>query len=161
MKATSRLLAAGVMATAVVLQVGTGAMAVGQPDPVGASEPSAVEDFNYPQADKIFKETGLLLKRGDGHIVLAQCDSAPGLVEVFARDKGKFCFRVTGKQGYLSMELARVYAIKGNDFKLRANMTVNNRDVSFDVAKNTWTAVGETADPTGRDHILLELITTK
>ncbi|MFK8849633.1 hypothetical protein [Streptomyces sp. Ac-502] len=161
MKATSRLLAAGAAAAAAVLLAGTGATAAGQPDQAASSEPSGVEDFNYPQADKIFKETGLLLKRGDGHIVLADCDSAPGLVEVFARDKGKFCFRVTGKQGYLSMELDRVYAIRGNDFALRANMKVKERSVSFDVAKNTWTAVGETADPNNRDHTLLELITTK
>ncbi|GAA2339910.1 hypothetical protein Scani_02020 [Streptomyces caniferus] len=162
MKRSSRLLAAGIVAAAAVMQGAAVAAATDQPDDPGTTtEPSAVEDFAYPQADKIFKEKGILLKRGDGHIVLATCDSRPDLVEMSTRDLGKFCFRVTGKKGYLSMELPRVYGIKGNDYKLRANMTVNNRDVSFDITKNAWTPVGETADPTHRDHTLLELVATR
>ncbi|MGO4463813.1 hypothetical protein AB4039_42145, partial [Streptomyces sp. M-16] len=35
----------------------------------------AIEDFGYPNADKILAERGITLKRGDGHIVLADCAS--------------------------------------------------------------------------------------
>ncbi|MDJ1641040.1 hypothetical protein [Streptomyces pakalii] len=123
--------------------------------------PVAVEDFAYPGADKIFAEQGIRLKRGDGHIVLADCASATGLVEVWSRGKGKFCFRVTGNSGFLSLELPQVYGVKGNDYKLRVDMEVEGTEASFDVAKNTWTPVGESADPENRDHTLLELHATK
>ncbi|MFF0505973.1 hypothetical protein ACFYUH_20550 [Streptomyces fimicarius] len=150
----------------------TGIVLVGAPfagaepgAPVAAADelpPVAVEDFAYPEADKIFAEQGILLKRGDGHILLADCASATGLVEVFSREKGRFCFRVTGTSGFLSLELPQVYGVKGNDYKLRVDMeAVGGEEASFDVPKNTWTPVGETADPENRDHTLLEIHATK
>ncbi|MFC8867231.1 hypothetical protein ACFUAC_06180 [Streptomyces sp. NPDC057148] len=45
----------------------------------------AVEDFNYPGADWIQQEQGIVLKRGDGHIVLAECGSEEGLMELWVR----------------------------------------------------------------------------
>jgi hypothetical protein len=51
----------------------------------------AVEDFNYPQADKILAEQGILLKRGDGHIVLAECGSQEGLLQVWSRSNDSIC----------------------------------------------------------------------
>ncbi|MET8750872.1 hypothetical protein ABZW32_12350, partial [Streptomyces sp. NPDC004667] len=56
----------------------------------------AIEDFGYPNADKILAERGITLKRGDGHIVLADCGSATDLLEVWSRANEKICFRVTG-----------------------------------------------------------------
>ncbi|MER6023264.1 hypothetical protein ABT141_34865, partial [Streptomyces anulatus] len=78
----------------------------------------AVEDFNYPQADKILAEQGIALKRGDGHIVLVECAGGTGLIEVWARrqDNKKICFRVTGNSGWLTMEIPAVHSIKGNDY---------------------------------------------
>jgi len=121
----------------------------------------AVEDFAYPQADKILEERGFTLKRGDGHIVLAECGSQTGLLEVWARSKELVCFRVTGNTGYLSLELPSVYGIKGNDYRTEVNMTVGNEEKTFDVDQNAWTPVGETADPDGRDHMLVEITTSK
>ncbi|MFD4176603.1 MULTISPECIES: hypothetical protein [Streptomyces] len=143
-----------------------GAEPVAQVAPAAAADelpPVAVEDFVYPNADKIFAEQGIRLKRGDGHILLADCASATGLVEVWSRDKGKFCFKVTGASGFLSLELPQVYGVKGNDYTLRVDMEVagTGTEASFDVAKNAWTPVGESADPENRDHTLLELHATK
>ncbi|MFJ1847744.1 hypothetical protein [Streptomyces sp. NPDC088146] len=123
--------------------------------------PVAVEDFAYPSADKILAEQGILLKSGDGHITLADCASETGLLEVLSRDNDKFCFKVTGTTGYLALELAKVYGVKGNDYTVQIDMTVDNSEVSYDIGKNTWTQVGEAADPTKRPHTLMEIRATK
>ncbi len=161
MKLFTRMLTTGVVTAATAL-TGTAAAVADTPPPV-------VEDFAYPHADKIFEERGIKLKRGDGHILLDKCDSRPGLIEVYARgmqerDKvgqGKFCFRVTGKTGYLSLELPKVYGAKGNDYAVKVNMATDNQEKSFDLDKNKWTAVGETADPQGREFSLLEIVAKK
>ena len=122
----------------------------------------AVEDFSYPQADKILAEKDILLKRGDGHITLADCTSGTGFLEIMARDKAdRICFKVVGNSGWLTLEIPAVYAIKGNDYTTAVDMTVGTEEKSFDISKNTWTSVGETADPEGRDHMLVEIRSSK
>lgn len=121
----------------------------------------AVENFAYPGADKILAEQNIVLKRGDGHITLADCASGTGLLEVWARDKDKFCFRVVGTSGWLTLELPSVFAIKGNDYATEVDMTVGSEEKSFDVEKNTWTAVGEGIDEQGRSHVLVEIRAAK
>ncbi|MDT9686348.1 hypothetical protein RND61_30395 [Streptomyces sp. TRM76323] len=162
MKFISRLLVAGAVAgTAVLAVTTTGGAGTQSVAPVADEAPGyAVEDFNYPQADKILAEQGIKLKRGDGHITLATCGD-PTLLEVWARSKEKICFRVTGNQGYLSLEIPAVYGVKGNAYNADVTMTVDNEEKSFEVPKNTWTPVGESADPEGRDHMLLEIVTSK
>ncbi|MEU4872413.1 hypothetical protein [Streptomyces sp. NPDC021608] len=122
----------------------------------------AVETFDYPGADKILAEKKIVLKRGDGHITLADCASGTGLLEIMARNRAdRICFKVVGNSGWLTMEIPAVYAIKGNDYTTAVDMTVGAEEKSFDVAKNTWTAVGETADPEGREHLLVEIRSSK
>lgn len=132
--------------------------------PVAAEAPGyAVEDFNYPGADRILEEQGITLKRGDGHIVLAACDSQSGLLEVWARSRGneRVCFRVTGNSGYLSLEIPSVYGVQGNAYATKVDMTVEDEEKSFDITKNTWTPVGESVDDEAREHLLVEITTTK
>ncbi|WP_443073717.1 hypothetical protein [Streptomyces sp. NBC_01478] len=121
----------------------------------------AVEDFDYPQADKILAEQGITLKRGDGHIVLADCGSQSGLLEIMARSSDMICFRVTGNSGYLALEIPSVYVIRGNDYATQVDMTVGDEEQSYDIAKNTWTPVGESADEQGREFMLVEIRTSK
>ncbi|MEV4949065.1 hypothetical protein [Streptomyces sp. NPDC053755] len=122
----------------------------------------AVEDFGYPNADKILAEKNIVLKRGDGHILLAECGSAADLLEVWTRqDEERFCFKVTGTRGYLALELPSVYSIKGNTYSTEVDMTVGDEEKSFDIRKNTWTPVGESVDPQARDFMLMEIRTTK
>jgi hypothetical protein len=120
---------------------------------------SAVEDFNYPHADKILAEQGITLKRGDGHITLVDCSSGTGFIEVWARrqDNKKICFQVTGNSGWLTLELPAVHSIKGNDYTTEVDMTVGDEEKSFAITKNTWTPVGESADEQGREHMLMEI----
>ncbi|GAA3298494.1 hypothetical protein [Streptomyces cinereospinus] len=164
MRLLSRAVAAGVTAGLAVLAYTAGAPrdteTAGVRTVAGEAPGYAVEDFAYPQADKILQERGILLKRGDGHIVLADCGPA-GLLEVWARSQDRICFRVTGNEGYLSLEVPAVYAVKGNAYQTEVSMTVDNEEKTFEVDENAWTPVGESADPDGRQHMLVEIVTTK
>lgn len=123
----------------------------------------AVEDFNYPGADKILAEQGITLKRGDGHIVLADCASGGELVQVKAMPNvlATVCFRVTGNSGWLSLEMPSVFSVKGNDYDTTVSMTTDGEDRTWDVEKNLWTSVGESADDQGREFALVEIRTSK
>ncbi|MER7730176.1 hypothetical protein ABTX80_04775 [Streptomyces erythrochromogenes] len=121
----------------------------------------AVEDFSYPNADKILAEQKIKLKSGNGHILLAECTGAPELMEVFPRQNEKVCFRVTGDVGYLSLEIPSVFGVKGNDYAAQVEMSTGAEQKTFTIDKNAWTAVGHTADEQGRDFMLLEIRTSK
>ncbi|MFC9424513.1 hypothetical protein [Streptomyces sp. NPDC056987] len=120
----------------------------------------AVEDFAYPQAGEIHEEKGLLLKRGDGHITLADCRSGTDLLHVMARGYEEFCFRTTGDSGWLTMELPNAYLVMGNDYATEVDMTRGTETKTYDIEKNTWTGVGETVE-NGREYTLMEIRTTK
>ncbi|UUS33638.1 MULTISPECIES: hypothetical protein [Streptomyces] len=51
--------------------------------------------------------------------------------------------------------------VKGNDYNTEVTTTVDDEENSFDIAKNAWTNVGEAADPSGRDHVLVEIVATR
>ncbi|MEV5928357.1 hypothetical protein ACPCSG_05180 [Streptomyces cellulosae] len=121
----------------------------------------AVEDFAYPEADKILEERGIVLKRGDGHILLADCGSQEGLLEVWPRFKDKVCFQVTGNGGFLTMEIPSVYGVRGNSFDTDVTMTVGEEEKQYEIAKNAWTNVGEAADPEDGAHMLVEIVSVK
>ncbi|MER6461183.1 hypothetical protein ACWC4D_03490 [Streptomyces sp. NPDC001288] len=132
--------------------------------PVVAEAPGyAVEDFAYPGADKILAEQGITLKRGDGHIVLADCAGGGELVEVKAMPNvlDTVCFRVTGGSGWLSLEMPAVFSVKGNDYNTTVSMTTDGEDRTWDVDKNLWTSVGESDDEQGRQFALVEIRTSK
>jgi hypothetical protein len=159
----SRILAAALTLGGVIAAYAIGAApASADLTPAAATAPGyAVEDFAYPQAERIYAERGILLKRGDGHIVLADCGSQSGLLEVWSRQSAeKYCFRVTGDHGYLSLELPSVYGIKGNDYTTEVNMTVDEEEKTFQVEKNSWTPVGESTDPNAREYALVEITAT-
>ncbi|MFF7606214.1 hypothetical protein [Streptomyces parvulus] len=130
---------------------------------VADSQPGyAVEDYNYPQADKIEAERGIVLKRGDGHIVLAECGSETGLLEIYTRANSMVCFRTTGTSGYLSLEIESVYGAKGAS-GMDADLTLKAPDEDVQevsVPKDAFTPVGESIDPEGRSHVLVEIVTS-
>src|SRR5262249_5888829 len=61
------------MAVACVTLAGISVAAADDPPqpPADSAPPAAVEDYGYPGADHVFAEKGIRLKRGDGHILLA------------------------------------------------------------------------------------------
>ncbi|MEV7643247.1 hypothetical protein AB0O32_25265 [Streptomyces rubiginosohelvolus] len=123
--------------------------------------PYAVEDFAYPGAAKIEAERGIVLKRGNGHITLADCAPGGSFLEVYSREKGRLCFNVTGATGLLAVEIPAVYGIKGAaSHTTDVTLTAADNQQNVSVAKNEWKGVGESADPEGRDHVLVELSTS-
>ncbi|MFF3195489.1 hypothetical protein [Streptomyces misionensis] len=123
----------------------------------------AIEDFNYPGADRVQQDKGIVLKRGDGHIVLAECGSQDGLMEIWLRYRqDHVCFRVTGNSGYLSLEIPAVYAVRSAaDQSSDVTMTVDDQEAQYSIPKGAAKPVGESTDPDGRDFTLLEISTSK
>ncbi|MFE7438707.1 hypothetical protein ACIPH4_01705 [Streptomyces tendae] len=155
--------AAGTLAAVVAAGGGDSAERGGTPVRAVADEAPgyAVEDFDYPQADKVLEEQGIVLKRGDGHIVLAACAPGTGQLEVYSREALSVCFEVTGDSGWLTMEIPSVYGVKTNEYATQVDLTVGEEETSVDVPANSWKAVGESADEQGRPHMLVELRTSK
>ncbi|MFJ3924612.1 hypothetical protein [Streptomyces sp. NPDC090022] len=150
--------AAACVAAAVGATYATGTPAAAAAPAGGDLPPYAVEDFAYPDAGRIQAELGITLKRGDGHVTLADCASATGLMEVYSRTNGKICFRVTGKTGYLSLEIPAVYGMKGDAaHQADVTLTAEGSKQNVTVAPNEWKGVGEAADPERRDHVLVEI----
>ncbi|MFJ8944473.1 hypothetical protein ACIRG4_14665 [Streptomyces sp. NPDC102395] len=128
----------------------------------GATPGYAVEDFNYPQADKILAEQKITLKRGDGHITLANCVPNTGQLRLLVRNRAEeVCFNTTGNEGWLTLDLPGVYSIRGNDYSTTVDMTVGTEEKSYEITKNTFTPVGESTDPESRAHTLVEIRTAK
>lgn len=100
-----------------------------------ASVPNIVETYDYPGAARILEEKSIKLVRGDGHIVLADCDSSDKSqikVQVTRgpdeQNKPKlFCFRATAKSGFLALEVPRVFYIETADHPVSAKLTTDMR----------------------------------
>ncbi|GAA2843228.1 hypothetical protein [Crossiella cryophila] len=132
--------------------VGAGPTALAEDTP-----PPIVEDFAYPDADKIFQEKGLRLYRGDGNIILVDCAVGGDPVRVKSRNRDEFCFKVLGPKGKLTMELDQTYAIRGNTaHNVTALVWVNGASKTVTVPKREWIGVGEGSEP-GKLGVLLEI----
>ncbi|WP_370969350.1 hypothetical protein [Amycolatopsis sp. cg9] len=153
MKSVNRPFGALVLTAAALVAGPTAATAAADDTP-----PPIVEDYDYPGADQIFAEHGIRLLKGDGHILFADCATSGNRVEVWSRtNDATFCFRVTANKGYLSLDLAKVYLIKADDHALKATMIVKGVPKVVDIEKNSWTSVGEGADPQNGPSSLVEL----
>lgn len=169
MKLARRIIATGALAAACAAAVAASttshAATARAPVSVADEQPGyAIEDFHYPGAEKIKEEKGITLKRGDGHITLADCSSGTGLMEVWSRENEKICFRTAGASGYLTLEIPSVFVIKGSsDHAADVTLTTptESKPQEIEVSKGTWTPVGEATDPQGREHILVEIRTSK
>jgi hypothetical protein len=159
------------VASAVLMSAGAVVM-VGALTPAGAAPsgsaadeppPFAVEDFNYPGAERILQERGFELKRGDGHIVLAPCTEA-NVLSVSARslDNQDVCFRVTGGQGFLTLELPGAYLVHTNDYSTtELETTVDGETTAYEFGPEEWGSIGEAVDPEEREHTLIEIRVTQ
>ncbi|MFF9102272.1 hypothetical protein ACF1AU_17025 [Streptomyces rubrogriseus] len=151
---------AGALAWAVLAQGNAGAADEAATEAVAEAAPGyAVEDYNYPNADKILAEQNIVLKRGDGHIVLADCAGGGNLLQFLARDHEDVCFEVTADEGYLTLELPAVHGVKTDDSaNTHLEMTAEDDQVEYDIPADTWKGVGESVD--GREHVLVEIRVT-
>ncbi|MFE9765947.1 hypothetical protein ACFYPC_15715 [Streptomyces sp. NPDC005808] len=111
--------------------------------------PVAVEDYGYPGAADILATEGIKLNKGDGHILLVECDTAPDQIRVYtvadsaAGRRGDYCFQPTAASGYLTLELPRVFALETGEHPISADLTANDVTTSVDIAEGGFKSVGE------------------
>ncbi|MFD9691826.1 hypothetical protein ACFWXO_39395 [Kitasatospora sp. NPDC059088] len=130
--------------------------------------PSAVEDFQHPGADRILRDRKISLKQGDGHIRLKEgpgfsvpkdCQASNEIFVETRRDNYGFCFAVTGRIGYLSMEVPDVFGIQTEDRAVTARLVAAGQEKKVDVAPKSNEPVGESL-PGGKRSVLVELRVT-
>ncbi|MBW3706936.1 hypothetical protein DTB58_23630 [Streptomyces griseus] len=117
-----------------------------------ASMPHTVETYDYPGAEQVLEEKSIKLIRGDGHIVLAECDNSDKTqikVQVTRgpdeQNKPKlFCFRATAKSGFLTLEVPRVFYIETADHPVSAKLTTDaGASETVNVDKDDFKTVGQ------------------
>ncbi|MEU0910628.1 hypothetical protein [Streptomyces althioticus] len=147
---------AGALAWAVLAQGAAGSPA----EAVADDAPGyAVENYAYPDADRILADRDIVLKRGDGHIVLADCAAGADQLRFLARDREDVCFEVTAGTGFLTLELPAVHGVRTDDSaNTHLEMTAEDDQVEYDIPADTWAGVGESVD--GREHVLVEIQVT-
>ncbi|MER5466673.1 hypothetical protein ABT010_39875 [Streptomyces sp. NPDC002668] len=159
---------AGAGSLAAVLAVPAIAAASSAPTAKAAAPetpPAAVEDFSYPDAANILANKGIQLKKGDGRVLLAECDEAADQIRVMtvedqsAGRKGTYCFRATGKTGYLTLELPRVFILETGQHPFTAELTANGETTTVDVPKDGIESVGE-GTVGGARSVLVEIRVT-
>ena len=150
---------------------GAAAASPSVPSAGDAAPPSAVEDFAYPNAAAILRDKGIKLIKGDGHVVLAECDDNASQIKVLtvqgetADRQGAYCFHANAKAGYLSLELPRVFYLQTTDHPFTASLTPQSQDVSkgptqtVSVDKGGHASVGEGVVG-GAPAVLLEIRVT-
>lgn len=162
-----------ITAVAVATTIGTVAAAtVGGTESASDDQPSVVEDFSYPGADKILASDHVQLISGDGHILYATCppgvDTVGLIIVRTAEEIGSrstwVCFQVTGPGGHLTLKIPGVYSIKGDGLapgqghKLKAALTTDaGQHSTVDVNPSGTTQVGITTTPAGDPTTLLQL----
>ncbi|MCX4870843.1 hypothetical protein OHU11_03680 [Streptomyces sp. NBC_00257] len=124
----------------------------------GDGMPYAVEDLNYPGAAKIEAETGAILKRGDGHLLLMSCDGTEDLMIKSRIGQKNFCFNVMAKPAFLTLEIPQAYGIWTSADPVKT--TIKNGDGSTTVINapaNDFTGYGEAGEVGGEPTTLIEL----
>ncbi|MFI0242972.1 hypothetical protein [Streptomyces sp. NPDC016845] len=108
-----------------------------------------MEDFSYPSAASILANKGIRLIRGDGKLVLADCDDNAQQIRVLTKADpsvnraGTYCFAAKASSGYLSLELPRVFYFETTDRPISADLTADGKTTTVDVAKDSFKPVGE------------------
>lgn len=139
------------------------ALSVAQAAPPGpaaaAAMPSAVEDFAYPDAAQIAAERKIVLKKGDGHILLTDCTKAWAIRVKSRTNSDGFCFSVSGKKGYVTLEVPEAFGIWTTDHPVQATLTADQKETVVNAPKNDYTPMGETGN-SGQRSVLVELRVT-
>jgi hypothetical protein len=141
----------------------------GTPTPAASDpETSIVETYDYPGAAQILDQHGLMVFRGDGHIVFVtshtydedQCATGQLQVEkaLTAEPYGVYyCFRTRGTQGFLTLEVPATFGIRGGDTPIRATAELPTGDQTFDVPPNGFVAVDPGTGSATPQAVLVEL----
>ncbi|HMJ11182.1 MAG TPA: hypothetical protein VK524_07225 [Polyangiaceae bacterium] len=92
------------------------------------SQTSLEEDFSYPGADAILEQQKVRLLKGDGNLLLVNCNDFPDSIKAFSSDQPHpaipYCFSVRGQGGYLTLQMTRFYFLDNYSSK-SISVTVN------------------------------------
>ncbi|MFE0737469.1 trypsin-like serine protease [Streptomyces sp. NPDC058855] len=145
----TRLAVATMAVAALSAPLAGSAVAVDTPT-TPAETPFAFEDGAYPNAEQILAERGIKLIRGDGNVLLADCDPNAKQIRVMAvkdssvNREGTYCFVSRASTGLLTLELDRVFAIDAADQPLSASLTAaDGTSKTVTIAKDGYASVGE------------------
>jgi hypothetical protein len=164
MRLSATLVAIGVLGAATVLTATASAQSAGTAAEPPTEQSSLVEDFEHPNKEGA-AAIGMTLKKGNGKIFWVDCAAGGDLMTVesdsITTPNNSACFRVTGKDGYLSLNIPSTYFIKGDSHKIQATLTtqVDGAEVKRDYAikSGQFTPVGETVHPEEGPAALVEL----
>jgi Trypsin len=149
-------------------------MAVREPLSISVQD-SIMEDYSYPGAADILERLNVRLISGDGHILLADCDTEPvdnvGVIQVWTTEQigpdaaGHICFQATGSTGRLALEVPGVFLIRGDGqqsgygHRLTAVVdTASGEPTTVVVDPSGYAGVGSGgADPNSEPTTLLQL----
>jgi hypothetical protein len=165
MRSSLSLASVGVLSAAAILVTTASAQSMGvaaSDDPVGQS--SLVEDFEHPNKEGA-AAIGLTLKKGNGKIFWVNCAVGGDLLTVesdsITTPDHIACFRVTGRDGYLALEIPATYFIKAGSLKIKAVLTaqVDGQEVKqeYTIKSGELTPVGESVHPEEGAAALVEL----
>ncbi|MEU7401787.1 hypothetical protein [Streptomyces sp. NPDC044948] len=119
--------------------------------------PHAVEDFNYPGASRIHEETGALLKRGDGHIVMTSCDGSEDIWIMSRTGQQDFCFDITAKPAFLTVEIPKAHGIWTSADPVKTTVREDDGTTTvINAPANDFTGYGESG-ASGEPTMLIEL----
>ncbi|MFJ3163216.1 hypothetical protein [Streptomyces kanasensis] len=122
----------------------------------GQLPPLALEDLSYPGAALIQQQQKILLKKGDGNIVMVPCD---GVTDILIKNRVsptvEFCFDVRAKPGYLTLELSDSFGIMTEAYPVKATISANGEQKVINAAAHDYVSFGEGVD--GPRSVLVEL----
>lgn len=131
------------------------------PAVAGSEMPYAIENFDYPGAAQILEETGVLLKRGDGHIVMAPCDGDNDIL-ILRSEVGatEHCFDVTAKPAFLTLEIPKAHGIWTKAYPVKTTVREDDGTTTvINAPANDFTGYGESG-ASGERTMLIELRVT-
>jgi hypothetical protein len=148
----------GSMGLRVALAGALAGTVLGAPPASAAEAPSpVVDDRAYPGAEEIFAQHGVRVIKGDGNIrYVGDCAADPDLLRVerlVGSDLKTTCFEVRGPRGFLTLELANAFLVRGADRTVTAKATFEGETDTVTVPPHEYEAIGN-GDAT---HTLVEL----
>lgn len=121
--------------------------------------PLAFETLNYPHSATIKADTGALLKRGNGNLVMKTACTGSDDILIYSRVGIRdFCFDVKAKPAYLTLEIPQAYGIWTGADPVKTTIKETDGTVTaFNAVANDFTGFGESGSTEGDATIVVEL----
>ncbi|MCR3747626.1 hypothetical protein LX88_001564 [Lentzea californiensis] len=164
MRSSLTIACVGVLSAAAILVTTASAQSMGAASDGPTEQSSLIEDFEHPNKEAA-AAIGMTLKKGDGRIYWVDCAVGGDLLTVesdsITTPDHIACFRVTGRDAHLALEIPSTYFIKAGSLKIKAVLTaqVDGQEVKreYTIKSGELTPVGESIHPEEGVAALVEL----